>query len=227
MPKYIDLTHTLSESIGVYPGKTPFKRKIYQIEEHHARMDDMELSMGIGTHIDAPRHFCPELGGADQLEISHFFAPGCVINLADQVQNNADFLATAADLEHWEKTQQTQIPKDSICFIYTGWSQYWQEEKFCAVDSQGKCHFPGIDTTAAELLVSRGVIGVGIDTMGIDAGISDTYPVHKILLPKKIYILENVANLELLPPLGAAIYAFPMKIADAPEAPVRLVAVLA
>jgi kynurenine formamidase len=224
-PFYLDLTHTLSEQSPRYPGKTGFKRKICRFYEQGVRLDDIELSTGIGTHIDAPNHFYPDLPGVDKLEISRFIATACIFNIADQVVDNADFLVTAQHIENWE-SRYGKIPEQALFLIHTGWSQFWFEEKYCLEDSQGICHFPGIDASAAQFLVNRQVTGVGIDTMGIDAGFCVAFEAHKILLLQKIYILENVANLAQLPATGATVYAFPMKIADAPEAPVRIIAYL-
>lgn len=224
-PLYIDLTLTLSEQSPTYPGKTRFKRKICRFYEQGVRLDDIESSTGIGTHMDAPNHFYPQLPGIDQLEVSRFIASACVLNIADQVVNNPDFLVTAQHMEQWE-AHYGKVPDQSLFLIHTGWSQFWLEEKYCFEDSQGICHFPGIDASAAQFLVDRNVVGVGIDTMGVDAGFCVTFDAHKILLQEKIYILENVANLLRLPATGAIVYAFPMKIADAPEAPVRIIASL-
>src|SRR5277367_5996754 len=84
----LDLTHTLSEETLVYPGKTPFTRVtcIYDEEKFHARVDDMSLSTGIGTHMDAPNHFCSEAGGIETVPLSQCFGPAYVIHLKDKVQ---------------------------------------------------------------------------------------------------------------------------------------------
>ena len=49
---------------------------------------------------------------------------------------------------------------------------------------------------------------------------------HQILFGADIYGLENVANLDKLPNVGAKVQAFPMKIEDGSGAPVRIVAIL-
>ena len=47
---------------------------------------------------------------------------------------------------------------------------------------------------------------------------------HIILLSENIYGLENLMNLDKLPPAGARLYVFPMKIKDGSGAPTRVIA---
>ncbi len=49
---------------------------------------------------------------------------------------------------------------------------------------------------------------------------------HRILNRASIYGLENVANLDKLPPTGATPIALPMKIKGGTGGPVRIVALL-
>jgi len=86
-------------------------------------------------------------------------------------------------------------------------------------------HFPGFGVDAATLLVERGVVGLGIDTLGIDPGEVADFSVHRsVTLPRGVWHVENLTNLDRLPAVGAWIVALPMKIADGSGAPVRVVA---
>lgn len=73
--------------------------------------------------------------------------------------------------------------------------------------------------------MSRGIVGLGIDTLSPDR-LDDGYPVHRILLNSGRYIVENIANSEQLPPTGSFVMAFPLKIKQATEAPMRLIGLL-
>ena len=79
---------------------------------------------------------------------------------------------------------------------------------------------------AAELLVSRKVRGVGLDTASLDYGSSKDFIVHRVLNGAGIYGLENVANLEKVPMTGATLIALPMKIKGGSGGPVRIVALV-
>jgi kynurenine formamidase len=67
---------------------------------------------------------------------------------------------------------------------------------------------------------------VGIDTPSIDHGPSRDFIVHQILNGADLYGLENVANLDKLPPNGATLIALPMKIRGGTGGPVRIIALL-
>lgn len=50
---------------------------------------------------------------------------------------------------------------------------------------------------------------------------------HRHLASKNVYILENVANLHLLPPKGFKVWVMPMKLdKETTGSPVRLIAIL-
>ncbi len=66
---------------------------------------------------------------------------------------------------------------------------------------------------------------VGIDTLSPDNPKND-FPVHKLILEAGKYIIENVANTNLLPTNGSIICALPIKIKEGTEAPIRLVAMI-
>ena len=65
---------------------------------------------------------------------------------------------------------------------------------------------------------------VGIDTASIDYGQSTQYETHRILYERNIPGLENLSNLDQLPPRGAAVIALPMKIKGGSGAPLRAIA---
>ena len=54
-------------------------------------------------------------------------------------------------------------------------------------------HFPGFSTELAKVLVEmRGVVGIGIDTLSPDRGISTDFGVHQTILSAGCYIIENM-----------------------------------
>ena len=55
--------------------------------------------------------------------------------------------------------------------VDSGWSQRWPDpEAVLNFDAEGVRRFPGVGKEAAQLLVERGVKGVGVDTMSLDVG---------------------------------------------------------
>lgn len=185
----------------------------------------MNLSTGIGTHMDAPSHVFPDGQTIDLIPLTQCHAPACVLHLADQVQDDSDYEISVNDILEWEGNHGS-IKADTIVLADTGWGKYWGEQKFCQQDEKGTCHFPGFSKGAAKILVDRKIKGVGIDTLSIDTGNTTDSPAHSYFLKNKIIIVENLDNLERLPATGALVWILPMKIKGAPEAPVRAFAIL-
>jgi len=80
---------------------------------------------------------------------------------------------------------------------------------------------------AAKFLVkTRSVVALGIDTMSIDPGASQTYPVHQFTAQESVYQLENVANLGLVPATGATVVVAPIKLENGSGGPARLLALV-
>ena len=66
---------------------------------------------------------------------------------------------------------------------------------------------------------------LGIDTLSPDRP-EDGFKVHKNFLGAGKIIIENVANLDSMPPSGSFVLILPIPIKDGTEAPVRLVGLI-
>ena len=92
-------------------------------------------------------------------------------------------------------------------------------------------HTPGFSKGASELLAhERDVLGVGVETIGTDAGqathLSPPYPAHFLLHGANKYGLQCLANLDLLPPTGAILVCPPLKIKNGSGSPLRVLALV-
>jgi kynurenine formamidase len=94
------------------------------------------------------------------------------------------------------------------------------------MDASKVMHFPGYSVESAKLLIERGAVGLGIDTLSVDYGASKNYEVHRVDLPAGLYNLENLAHTEELPEAGAFIIAAPIKLEGGSGGPCRVFAVL-
>jgi kynurenine formamidase len=75
-------------------------------------------------------------------------------------------------------------------------------------------------------LKNRDIRGIAIDTPSIDYGRSKDFKVHQVLCAANKLALENIANLESLPAVGATLCVIPMLIKDGTGAPARVYAIL-
>jgi len=183
-----------------------------------------------GTHVDAPRHFALARNTVDQIPLSRLIGQGVVIDISARAAGDPDTLLGVADVAAFEK-QHGRIPKGSIVLLRTGWSGRWPDAKrYLGDDTPGDAsnlHFPSFGPEAvALLLLERGVTAIGVDTASIDGGRSSDFPVHRIAAGANAPGLENLTNLDRLPPVGATVVALPMKIEGGSGAPVRVIAIL-
>ena len=85
--------------------------------------------------------------------------------------------------------------------------------------------FPSVTGEAAEFLLKRNVSGLGIDTLSADRK-REGFPVHRSFLGAGKYLVENVANSASLPPTGFYAETITIKVEDATEVPIRLIALI-
>lgn len=220
----IDLSHTLHKDIPSWNGSCGFTQSIMvDYPQAGVRVHEIAMEAGIGTHIDAPAHFKPEAQTVDQIPLEQCIAPLCVISIADRA--HADYYLTVADIESFEN-KHGRIASGSFVFVHTGWDRYWLlPAAYRNVDAHDHKHFPGVSPEAATLLINRGIIGLGIDTLSPDGSHYD-FPVHHLLFDHQIMIAENLTGGQLLPPTGAVIIILPLKIKQGTESPVRAIALL-
>ena len=124
-----------------------------------------------------------------------------------------------------------KIEPGSIVLLRTGWSRFWPDAKaYLGDDTPGdasKLEFPSFGAEAARLLVeNRQVAVLGVDTASTDYGRSTDFMVHRIAAARNVSNLENLTNLERLPPTGSVVLALPMKIEGGSGGPVRVVALV-
>lgn len=183
-----------------------------------------------GTHLDAPIHFFAERQTVDEIPLNRLLGPAVVIDIQSKTKKNPDYMLTVADIEDWEK-QHGRIPANHIVLLNTGWSRFWPDAaNYLGDASKGDAsnlHFPSFGPDAAKVLVEeRQAMMIGVDTASIDAGASADFMVHRISAKHNVSGLENLTNLDQLPPKGAFVIAFPMKIAGGSGSPVRVAALV-
>ncbi len=183
-----------------------------------------------GTHLDAPVHFAEHGAATDELPVENLIRPAVVIDVTDKARLDRNYRLTAKDVLDFE-AEHGDIEAGTVVLLRTGWSRYWPDKlAYLGDDTPGDASnlsFPSFGNGAAELLVEgRGVIMLGVDTASIDYGASSEFPVHRTAAARNVAGLENLANLEALPPTGAVLVALPMKIAGGSGGPVRVIALV-
>lgn len=220
---FVDLTHSLTPSIPHWSGHCGFQPTILSDYDDSStdtkfRLHSINMRAGIGTHMDAPLHCIPEATDIADITLKQLIAPCIVIDVSAKADET--YQVTTDDIHHFEK-QHGVITKNALVIIRTGWDKFWSTpEKY-----RNQLRFPTISLQAAELLLEREMVGLGIDTLSPDTEASG-FPVHRLVLGANKYIIENVANADLLPVVGACAIALPLKIQGGTESPIRLIAAM-
>jgi kynurenine formamidase len=115
--------------------------------------------------------------------------------------------------------------------LSSGWSRRGHDKKaFINADEQGP-HSPGFHQDAFSLLLEeRDILGIGVETVGTDAGQAGTFnppfPAHNLVHGAGKFGLASLCNLEQLPATGAVLIAAPLKITRGSGSPVRVLAIV-
>ncbi len=213
--KLIDLTHTLDSQAPTWSGDCGFHHHVIVDYPEACRVQSIEMNAGTGTHIDAPAHFIPGAMGASDIPLDELIAPVFMIDVSAKA--HADYYISCKDILDFEK-QYGKIMPGSLVIGYTGWDRFWHDaKKFRNPDETGQMHFPGFSAESAELLLERNIVGLAVDSLSPDC-LDLTFPVHYSILGAGKYIVENLANCQLLPPVGSFSLILPIKTRDGTEA---------
>lgn len=230
----VDLTHALGRSTIFWPTATErftLEQLAYGKTEggyFYAAYRFCTPEHG-GTHLDAPIHFAEGRQTVDQVPLERLIAPAVVIDISSHANADRNYRLTADDVMAFEKANG-QVEPGTIVLLRTGWSRHWPEVKaYLGDDTPGdasKLTFPSYGAEAARLLVDdRRVAALGVDTASIDYGRSTDFAVHRIAAERNVPGLENLTNLDRLPPRGATVIALPIKIEGGSGGPVRVVGI--
>lgn len=226
----VDLTHSISEKSPNWEGtqKSPFEAKpLGTLKKDGYFTRTISLPEHFSTHIDAPAHFSGDGWTVDQIPPDHLIAPLVLLDVTKKVEADPEYEVAVEDVAAWEQAHG-HIPPGAVVLARTGWSSRWYSmEKYRNADPKGVMHFPGFGEQAVRFLVEgRHISGIGIDTLSVDPGASQTYPVHHYGAAHNVYNLENVGYLEQVPATGAILVVAPAKLEGGSGGPVRILALI-
>ncbi len=238
----VDLTQPLEPNTSVIELPPEFAPSPGFSMETISRYDDRgpgwywnTLHMGehTGTHFDAPIHWITGKdlpnNALDTLPPGSLVGPAHVIDVSEESQEDEDFLLTPEHVQAWE-AEHGEIPAGAWVLMRTDWSKRTEAEAILNVKEDG-AHSPGFHKDCSSFLAGeRDVVGVGVETVGTDAGqaggFDPPFPNHTIMHGAGKYGLTSLRNLDQLPPVGAVVIAAPLKIVDGSGSPVRVLALV-
>ena len=239
--RVVDLTQPLSAHTPLLPlppqwPNTPAFR-LWEISRYDERgpawyWNGFETGEHTGTHFDAPVHWITGRDGADvaQVPVTRLIAPAVVLDFSAQAAADPDFLLEIEHVQGWE-AEHGPLPEGGWLLYRTGWdARSASQQDFLNADETGP-HTPGVSVACAQwLAASESIIGLGVETVGTDAGAAHSFdppfPCHASLLGSGKYGLTQLQNLALLPPTGAVVIAGPLPITGGSGSPCRAIALV-
>jgi kynurenine formamidase len=240
--KVVDLTQPLAPEtpvIGLPPMFAPSPGFSTQVISHY---DDkgpawywsiITLGEHTGTHFDAPIHWITGKDLAhnalDTIPGRKFVGPASVIDVTKEVAASEDFLLTREHVLGWEG-EHGKIPPGAWLLLRTDWSKRLDPARFLNVKEDG-AHSPGFHKDCSHFLAyERDVLGVGVETVGTDAGqagrFDPPFPNHTTMHGAGKFGLASLRNLDQLPATGAVVIASPLKIVNGSGSPLRVLALV-
>lgn len=241
--RVVDLTRPLEPTTPViqlppeFAPSKPFElEEISKYDERGPAWYWNNFSCGehTGTHFDAPVHWVTgkdyDGNATDTIAPERFIGKAFVINVADKVAADPDFLLTPEYIKSWE-AEHARIEVDSWALVRTDWSKRKDPDEYLNIHDDGP-HSPGFHPECVPFLAEeRDVLGVGVETVGTDAGqafgFEPAFPCHTLMHGANKFGLASLTNLDKLPPTGAIVIAPPLKIVNGSGSPLRVLALVA
>jgi kynurenine formamidase len=237
----VDLTQPLSETTPVLVLPEPFANTPGLKRHEISRYDDkgpawawywLEIGEHVGTHFDAPIHWVTGKDGDDLASVPphRLVGPVVVIDKSAEAAEDPDYVLTVEDVTAFTD-EHGPLPENGWLFLRTGWdARAHDQDAFLNANETGP-HTPGFDVECARYLAQEtGLVGVGVETVGTDAGAAHSFdppfPVHSFMLGAGKYGLTQLANLAQLPPTGAVVVVAPLKLVGGTGSPARVLALV-
>ena len=193
--------------------------------------NELTMNEHTGTHFDAPVHWITgrdlPYNATDTIPPANLIAAAVVVDVSGAAAADPDLIVEPAHIEAWEAAHG-RIPEGAWLLLRTDWSKR-HGSAYTNRDASG-AHTPGPSAAAVHMMLDRGVRGLGVETIGTDAGqahlFDPPYPAHTLLHGAGRYGLQCLTNLDLLPPTGALVIAAPLKIVGGSGSPLRVLALI-
>jgi arylformamidase len=204
--RQLDISMPLFAGMPAFPGDPLFRSEKVRAIVRGDAYDISRLSFGshAGTHIDPPVHFVPDGPSLDQIDLEALNGPCQVVGVSESIR-------TVGDREVGGVSPGTRR-----VLFRTANSERWRRRLEFFSD------YVGLDPSAAEALVDRGVRLVGIDSLSVERDSTGRFPVHHRLLGAGVLILEGLLLAEATPG-NYELRCFPLRVREGDGGPARAV----
>ncbi|HIK09852.1 MAG TPA: cyclase family protein [Oscillatoriaceae cyanobacterium M33_DOE_052] len=219
--RIIHLSQIIHPQIPQWPSDPPVEfEKVADLEPDGYYLRRFSMGEHSATHMNAPKSFHPNSPGIDAYHAESLVVPAVVMNIVDLAAKNPDYVLTYNDVVAWE-ANFGKIAPGVVVLLYTGWQQKWANRD----EFMNQQHFPGFaGETTKFLLQERQIAGVGIDTHGVDSGQDMNFSTNQQILSHQGIVLENLTNLDQLPPIGTTLAIGILRLRDGSGSPAAVMA---
>jgi kynurenine formamidase len=233
----VDLTAPLSSQTPILALPEPLGQTVPFAMTEISRYDERgpawywnNITTGehTGTHFDAPIHWVSGRDGAavSQVPARQLVAPAVVLDVSRLADQDPDFLLEIDHVRAFE-AEHGALPAGGWLLLRTGWAA--RSADAAAFLNDG--HTPGISVECARWLAEQAPVqGVGVETVGTDAGLAHSFdppfPCHSFLLGSGKFGLTQLQNLAALPQVGSVVIAGPLPIVGGSGSPCRVLALV-
>ena len=201
--RFVDLTHTFREDFALYPGSPEGNARTTErtIAQHGFYGQQWTFWEHTATHMDVPGHFVAGGRTSDEIALEELIRPIVVVDITERAVREPATEVTEDDLRRFER-RHGRIPRGALVAMNSGWAAKAGDTEAFINDMQ----FPGFSGDATQwLLDERKIGGIGVDTLSLDNGPSQSFASHLAVLGADRVGIENLANLDELPPRGATV----------------------
>ena len=198
----------------LFPGDPRFRiRHVFNVHDDGYYLEVIREGAHTGTHYSAPCHFHDGRLCMDDLDPEDLVLPAVVIDIRDEAAADPDHLVRRNELEAWE-AKHGEMPNGAAVLLLTGCDRFWADGDTDGEPNYYNCgsglsgdHQPGFARGAVKWLIETGVLAkrgsLGSDTFGPDPASDHAYMPTFLTLDRHRTTLENLTNLDELPPTGA------------------------
>ena len=201
-PRIWDISPAVDEHAAVFPGDAAYSQKLHFAlsPDCPVNVNTLTFSPHTGAHADAPMHYANGEAAIGAVDLAPYLGPCRVIHCIDcGPLVEPHHVAHALD----------DLPPRVLLRTAVAASQDWAS-------------FTAIAPATLELLATKNIALVGIDTPSVDPSTSQDLPSHHLLLKHDLRVLENLV-LDDVPAGDYELIALPLKLVKADASPVRAI----
>ena len=211
--KIIDLTHSITNDMTVYPGgPKPQNKIVSNVTDNGYKETEIHIHSHNGTHMDSPNHVFEDGISLDKIDVINFVGTAALIDCSSLEEGGIityDFI---------EKNKEA-IDNSEFIVFRTDWSKYWNTDKYLG-------NYPVISDEVVDFILTSNKKGIAFDTISVDPIDASVLAKHNRILENNILIFENLTNLDLIDSDTFVFCALPLKFENSDGAPIRAIAML-